>query len=51
METVLYIVSLLEDEVKTYDCQLCDKSFLESKEIETHIKDHQIKILKESATQ
>jgi len=39
-EKLLYSVILLEDGVKTYDCELCGKSYLESGSMERHLKDH-----------
>jgi len=42
-ERLLYSVILLEDGVKTYDCELCDKSYLESQNIENHLKEHEEK--------
>ena len=44
MEQKLYEVILLEDGIWSYDCMLCDKSFLEDEEIKDHLKkEHNIK--------
>lgn len=39
MEQKLYEVILLEDGIWSYDCALCEKSFLEDQEIKDHIKE------------
>lgn len=47
MDKLIYQVVLLEDGIRSYDCCLCGKSFLESIDIENHIEEHKRKIIKE----